>query len=70
MERNLERMAFLFQNAAFSLGDGRRVSFWKNVWCDEEALSFVFLSLFTLTAQKDVRWQICGIVARRKGDGP
>ena len=27
-----------FQNAVFSLGDGRRINFWKDVWCGEEAL--------------------------------
>ena len=29
---------FFFQNAVFSIGDGQRVSFWKDVWCGEEAL--------------------------------
>ena len=45
-------MVFLFQKCGFSLGDGRRVSFWKDVWCGEEALSLVFPSLFILAAQK------------------
>ena len=38
---------------AFSLGDGRRISFWKDVWCGEEVLSLVFPSLYNLAVQKD-----------------
>ena len=41
------------QNATFSLGDGRRISFWKNVWCGEEALCSLFPSMFILAMQKD-----------------
>ena len=37
---------------AFSIGDGRRVSFWKDVWCGEEVLCHVFPSLFNLAVQK------------------
>ena len=34
----------LLPNALFLIGDGRRVSFWKDLWCGEEALcrSFSF----------------------------
>ena len=41
------------QNAAFALGNGRRISFWKDVWCGEEALCFSFPSMFLLAVQKD-----------------
>ena len=41
------------QNVAFSLGNGRRISFWKDVWCGEEALRSLFPSLFILAVQKD-----------------
>ena len=36
-----------------SLGDGSRISFWRDVWCGEEALSLSFLNLFRLTSQKN-----------------
>ena len=32
---------------------GRRVSFWKDVWCGEEALCLVFPSIFNLVVHKD-----------------
>ena len=38
---------------AFSISDGRRVSFWKDVWCGEEALCYVFPSLFNLAVHKE-----------------
>ena len=43
----------LLQNASISLGDGSRVSFWKDVWCRQEALCLACPSLFNLAAQKD-----------------
>ena len=43
----------LSQNAIFSLGDGRRLCFWKDIWCNEVALSITFPTLFNLTAHKD-----------------
>ena len=41
-------------NAFFFLGDGRRISFWKDVWCGEEALCSLFPSMFILAEQKEV----------------
>ena len=38
----------------FSVGDGRRVCFWKDAWCGEEVLRSLFPSLFVLLAQKEV----------------
>ena len=34
----------------FALGNGRRISFWKDFWCGEEALSLRFPNLFSLAA--------------------
>ena len=45
----------LIQNTSLSLGNGRRISFWKDVWCGEEALSLMFPNLFRFTAQKNAR---------------
>ena len=36
-----------------SLGNGSRISFWKDVWCGEEALSLAFPNLFRLSTQKN-----------------
>ena len=43
----------LLQNASVSLGDGSNVSFWKDFWCDEEALCLTYPTLFNLIAHKD-----------------
>ena len=43
------------QNAISSLGNGRRLGFWKDPWCDETVLSHAFPTLFNLAAHKDAR---------------
>ena len=48
-----KKWPLLLQNASISLGDGSMISFWKDVWCGEEALSLAFPNLFRLAAQKD-----------------
>ena len=45
----------LSQNAIFSLGDSRRLRFWKDIWCGEVALSTTFPTLFNLAAHKDAK---------------
>ena len=42
-----------FQNAVFALGDERRINFWKDVWCGEEALCYSFPSFFKLALNKE-----------------
>ena len=42
-----------FPNAIFSLGNGRMVRFWKNIWCGKEALCDAFPSLFTLATDNE-----------------
>ena len=37
-------------NFVFSMGDGRRVRFWKDRWCGDDTLSLSFPSLFALVA--------------------
>ena len=49
----IKEWPFFLQEAAFSIGDGRRVNFWKDVWCGEEALSSMFPSLFNMAIHKD-----------------
>ena len=51
----------LLQNTSLVLGNGNRISFWKDAWCGEEALSLMFPNLFRLTAQKMPGRRICGI---------
>ena len=57
----------LLQNASISLGDESRVSFWKDVWCCEEALCLAFPSLFNLAAQKDA--MAAKLWDRNRGEG-
>ena len=40
-------------NAKFVIGDGSRVSFWKDVWVGKEALCRAFPTLFSLAIQKE-----------------
>ena len=40
--------------AAFSLGNGRRLRFWKDAWSEEEAFSFSYSTLFAIAANKEV----------------
>ena len=44
-----------FQSSVFVLGDGRRINFWKDVWCGGEALCARFPSLFNLALNKEAR---------------
>ena len=44
----------LSQNAVFSLGDGRRLRFWKDIWCGEVILSNAFPNPFNMVAHKEV----------------
>ena len=46
---------FFFQNSVFALRDGRRIKFWKDVWCGGEALCARFPSLFNLALNKEAR---------------
>ena len=42
-----------FQNSVFALGDGRRINFWKDVWCGEETLCVRYPVLFNLALNKE-----------------
>lgn len=42
-------------NLLISVGDGRRVNFWKDPWADHEALCTLFPRLFAMCDNKDVR---------------
>ena len=43
------------QNTTSSLGNGRRLGFWKDPWCGETMLCNVFPTLFNLAVHKDAR---------------
>ena len=51
--KSAKEWPLLLQNSAFSLGNGRRIRFWKDVWCGEEVLCSLFPSMFSLAVQKD-----------------
>ena len=42
-------------NSISDLGNGRRLGFWKDPWCDETVLCYAFPTLFNLAAHKDAR---------------
>ena len=44
----------LISHTIFSLEDGRRLRFWKDIWCGDEALCYSFPSIFSLAANKDI----------------
>ena len=58
---------YLFQNTNFALGNGSRISFWKDAWCGEEALRLTFPNLFRLTAQKNAK--AADLWNRESGEG-
>ena len=43
------------QNPTSSLGNGRRLGFWKDPWCGETVLGNAFPTLFNLAVHKDAR---------------
>ena len=43
----------LLNNVSFSVGDGKRVRFWKDIWCGNMPLCEAFPSLFDLAGSKD-----------------
>ena len=43
----------LSQNVVFSLRDGRRLRFWKDIWCGEVALNNAFPYLLNMAAHKE-----------------
>ena len=49
-----ERLTFS-QNTISSLGNGRRLGFWKDSWCRETVLCNAFPTLFNLATHKDTR---------------
>ena len=58
----------LFSNVVFSLGKDRRVSFWKDIWCGEEAFCDAFPSLYALASkQRGFRGGYVGALKRGGG---
>ena len=43
----------ILDNDRFFNGDGRRVRFWKDNWCGEEALGRSFSTFFNMAVNKD-----------------
>ena len=56
-------------NFVFSIGDGRRVRFWEDRWCDDDTLSYSFPSLFELTASKEEWVAEVWVVSEEEGIG-
>ena len=52
--KEIRKEGSLLQNkVVFSMGDGRRVKFWKDKWCGNFALCDFFPSLYALAASKE-----------------
>ena len=45
--------SLLNNNIVFSVGNGRRVRFWKDSWCGDEAFCNSFPSLYALAVSKE-----------------
>ena len=43
----------MFKNVSYTVGDGRRVKFWKDIWCGNIPLCEVFPSLFVFAVSQD-----------------
>ena len=43
----------MFKNDSFVEGDGKRVKFWKDIWCRNNSVREAFPSLFALADSKD-----------------
>ena len=48
-------MTQFLPKCGLSLGDGRRINFWTDVWCGEEALRSRYPSLFNLAPNKEAK---------------
>ena len=44
---------------SFVVGNGMRVKFWKNSWCQDTPLCIAFPTLFVLTDSKSGYWSSC-----------
>ena len=53
LEGNQEGRVSIAKQIIFSMGDGRRVRFWKDKWCRNNALFGYFPSLYALAAFKE-----------------
>ena len=61
--------SLLLKNITFSMEEGRRVKFWKDIWYGNNSLREAFPSLFALADSKDA-WVIdCWDSLGEKGDG-
>ena len=52
--KEIMKEGFLLNNKiVFSVGDGRRVRFWKDKWCGDDALCVSFPSLYALATLEE-----------------
>ncbi|RVW26802.1 hypothetical protein CK203_099735 [Vitis vinifera] len=59
----------MFKNVSFTVGDGRRVKFWKDIWCGNIPLCEAFPSLFAFAVSRDTWVADCGTLWGMQGDG-
>lgn len=59
----------IVQNATSSVGDGSRVSFWRDKWCESWVYKSLFLRHLSWLEIKRLRWWRCGNLLGLKGSG-
>ena len=59
----LKHKEIFFKLSAFVLGEGTKISFWKDNWCAAEPLAEKFPNLFSLSLNKDVYVAECWCTA-------
>ena len=59
----------MFKNVSFTVGDGRKVKFWKDIWCGNIPHCEAFPSLFAFAVSQDAWVADCWDSMRDAGDG-
>ena len=52
----------LGDNLVYSVGNGKRVRFWKDKWCGDDPLCTSFPSLFAISLDKEAWVGMCGAI--------
>lgn len=54
MEEYKEFWGQFSKNIRFEAGEGSRIRFWHNLWCDDRVLKDVFSNVYSVTRYKEV----------------
>ena len=56
-------------NSSFSVGNGKMIKFWKDKWCGDEQLMFLFPLYLPFLTLKTLGWWSCGSILMRRVAG-